>query len=252
MIVVPAGDGWEHPEELREKFSQTICNEPGPGRPPKPRELAYGRGRQVSRDKQAIQGQIPGFEIAEDVPIVVGCNGSHKHNPAGPPWYPISWGYVAENGQYGLGTATQPKAVVGDRAFGSELRAIFWALEQLPNANPVSVITNSQDAVALIEQWRAAGQTPGWTAENLPMPPGYTTERASGNEAKILRLAKQFAEAPDLLTATWHRASEHPLQDAADKLAKIARLWAIREITKEQAEVAAERAARHVLTRASQ
>lgn len=247
VIVVPAGEGWTHPEVLVEKFSQTVCDEPAPGREPKPRELRYGRGRQVSRDKRAITGQIPGFEVPEQRSIIVGCDGSHKFNPAGPPWYPISWGYVAANGQYGLGTATQPKAVVGDRAFGSELRAIFWALEQLPNANPISVITDSKDAVDLINTWRAASRVEGWTAEDLPMPPGYTLDRASGNEAKMMRLAKQFAEDPDWLTASWCRAGEHPLQAAADKLAKVARIWAIGEVTKDDAEVAAERAAREVL-----
>ncbi|GAA3751848.1 hypothetical protein [Micromonospora maritima] len=246
VIVLPAGEDWEHPAELREKFSQTVCDEPEPGRAPKPRELRYGRGRQVSRDKRAIVGRVDGYPVAPGAPIIVACDGSHKFNPAGPPWYPISWGYVAANGQYALGTATQPKSVVGDRAFGSELRAIFWALEQLPNANPASVLTDSRDAVDLIERWRAAGK--GAAEEDLPMPPGYTTERASGNEAKMMRLAKQFAEDPDWLTVAWVRAGEHPLHAGADKLAKIARIWAIGEISKEDAEVAAERAARAALT----
>ena len=247
VIVLPAGDDWEHPDVLREKFSQTVCDEPEPGREPKPRELRYGRGRQVSRDKRAIVGRIDGYLIAPRRPILVACDGSHKFNPAGPPWHPISWGYLAANGQYALGTATQPRAIVGDRAFGSELRAIFWALEHLPDENPVQVITDSREAVDLVNTWRAAGR--GADEKDLPMPPGYTTERASGNEAKMVRLAKQFADDPDWLTITWQRAGEHPLHASADKLAKIARTWAIGEIDKETAALAGEREARDGLSR---
>lgn len=239
VLILPLGDQWEHPAELRERFSRTVCEEPTPGREPKPRELVYGRGKTVSKDKHTVQGRIDGYEAPEETMITIGCSGSQELNPSGPPWRPTSWAYVAENGQWALGTATQGRSVVGDHAVGSVLRAVFWALEQLPDSNPITVVTGALDVVELTEKWRAG---------NLEMPPGYTTARASGNEAKMMRLARQFADDPDWLSARRVRKGEHPLQQAADKLAQIARLWATGEISKEQAQIDGERAARDALS----
>lgn len=245
VIVVPAAGGWEHPESLLDKFSQTVCDRPEPGRVPKARELRRGHGQLVSPDDYAFPGRIDGYSVAPGMPIFVAGYGSQKFNPAGPPWHPLSWGYLASNGQYAIGTATQSKSIVGDCAFGPELRAIFWALERLPNASPISVIINSEDAVELINTWRAAGT--GASKKDLPMPPGYTLDRDSGNEAKFLRMAKRFARDSDRLTVTWHSDGEHPLRIGADKLAKITRTWTVGEITKEKAEAEADRVAQDAL-----
>ncbi|MFI0797300.1 hypothetical protein ACH4OY_32230 [Micromonospora rubida] len=236
---MPVGDQWEHPAELREKFSGTVCEEPTPSREPKPRELVYGRGKTVSKDKHAVQGRIDGYEAPDETMITIWCGGSQEFNPSGPPWRPTSWAYVADNGQWALGTATQGLGVVGDNAVGSVLRAVFWALEQLPDSNPITVVTDASEALELTEKWRAG---------NLEMPRGYTTERTSGNEAKMMRLARQFADDPDWLSARRLRKVEHPLQQAADRLAQITRLWVTGEIAKEQAQTHGEHAARDALS----
>ncbi|MFI7608519.1 RNase H family protein [Micromonospora sp. NPDC049366] len=227
VIVLPAGAGWEHPGALRVKFSQTVCGSPRPGRPAKDREVRYGRGNEVKQDN-AVHGQVDD-QPAAGGPIVVACDGSLKRNPDGPPWWPISWGYVATNGQWGLGWTIQSAGVVGNRVLGAELRAIFWARERLPSGQPIEVLTDSADAVGLTERWRGG---------DLVMPPGYSVERQSGNEAKMLLLARRVASAPDAFQASWVRAgSGHPLHSAADALAKTARLWAFKQISKDQARV---------------
>lgn len=215
---------WVHPAPLLVKFSQTVCGSPRPGRPAKDREVRYGRGNEVKKDN-AVHGRLDVPPAAG--PIVVGCDGSVKRNPDGPPWWPISWGYVASNGQWGLGWATQPLTVVGDRVLGCELRAIFWARDRLPRDRAVEVLTDSMDAVELIERWRAG---------DLVMPPGYSVERSSGNEAKMLLLARRAAADPEGLRVRWVRAGGgNPLHGAADALAKTARLWAVKQLSKEQA-----------------
>lgn len=224
---------WEHPTDLRERFSPDACDQPRPGRLPKPGELRSGRGSLVKKDKHLLRSRLADPATAPGKVITVGCSGFYKLNPAGPIFHPISWGYVADNGEWALGTATQPKGVVGDRAIGADLRAVFWALEHLPAENPLTVLTGSQDVVDLIDKWRAGSDE---------MPPGYSLDRESGHQPKMLMLAQQFAADPDWLQV--RRASGNRLQSAATALAQTARLYAIKEIAKDAAYEAAEGRAR--------
>ncbi|MDH6465068.1 hypothetical protein M2302_005269 [Micromonospora sp. A200] len=227
---------WEHPAALRERFSRDVCAQPCSGRPPKPRELTFGRGNQVKKDKYSLRSPLADAATAPGAAITVGCSGFYKVNTKGPIFHPISWGYVADNGEWALGTATQPKGVVGDRALGADLRAVFWALEHLPAENSLTVLTSSQEVVDLIDKWRAGSEE---------MPPGYTLERDSGFQPKMLMLAQQFAADPDWLQV--RQASGNRLQLAARALAQTARLYAIKEIAKDAAYEAAEGHARWAL-----
>ncbi|MGN9804745.1 hypothetical protein [Micromonospora sp. L32] len=97
-------------------------------------------------------------------------------------------------------------------------------------------LTSSQEVVDLIDKWRAGSEE---------MPPGYTLERDSGFQPKMLMLAQQFAADPDWLQV--RQASGNRLQLAARALAQTARLYAIKEIGKDAAYEAAEGHARWAL-----
>jgi ribonuclease HI len=248
VLVVPVAGRWVHPEDLREKFRNVICAAPVPGRSARAPEIRFGRGRNVARDKDAIHDGIHELHQPPGTPVTVGVDGSYKLTideveESVRVLKPMSWGYLTTSGLYGLGTATIAGNIVGgDRALQGELRAIWNALGHIDDSHPVTLITDSMDAIELMAQWRD-----GYLNQ---MPRGYTTERISGRPATLVQLAAKVHEAGDRIEARWVRGhTGHPLNEGADALAKLARAWTTKRIRRAQAAADARQVALAALLR---
>lgn len=243
VVITHDGADWVHPLDLRDKFSRVACVEPRPGRPAKPGEIRFGRGRSASRDKLSLHSAIGELAQPTGTPLTVGVDGSYKViTTDGKVRKPMSWAYITTSGLYGLGTSNAPGSVVGgDRPLQGELRAVFWALQRVGDDYPVTLLTDSMDAVELMADWRAGGTT---------MPSGYTRDRVSGREATLVQLARLIRDAQDRVRVRWVRShSGEPLNEGADALAKYARFWAAGQLERTTVAADARRAALAALTR---
>ena len=230
VITVQEQGLWVHPSALREKFSDHVCDLPQPGRLAKASEIRWGRGRTHSSDKRSFFGSIPELQQDPETPLTIGVDGAYKLvTDDGVARKPISWGFLTTSGVYGIGTTTMPGSIAGpDRALQGELRAIWWALLRTPETHPVTIVTDSAIADWLMECWRHG---------RMRMPPGYQTERESGREATLVQLAHLIHRAGDRIQVEWVRGhTGQPMNEGADLLAKTARAWAVRHLTKEQAQ----------------
>lgn len=228
VLVQPVGDGaltnpllvWEHVPQFAEKFSRTVCPDPRPGRPPSGSESRFGlaRAKTAGGDKLILKGALDGLDLPDEAPVTVAVDGSYKLTVADKVSKPMSWSYITTGGLYGLGTAIVPGRIVGDqRALQAELRAIAAALQVVGAQRPVTVLTDSRDAISFMTLWRDGHDV---------MPGGYNTERAGGRESTLARLARLARESGDRITMCWVRGhTGHPLNEAADALAKMARAW---------------------------
>jgi ribonuclease HI len=241
VVYDPDLGAWVHPAELRAKFSRDCCDDPVPGSPARGHALRYGRGRgESSREPSHIHDAIPELAVPPGTPITAGTDGAYKLVTGERVRKAMGWGYLTTSGVYGLGTTVRRGAVIGgerDRATQAELRAIFYLLTRridtpagparLVDTHPIEVITDSLDAVEAIDTWQAGEE---W------MPRGYTLERPEGQTATLVRLAHLAYDVQDRLVVRWVRGHEGvPLNEGADALAKVARLWASGAITRRQA-----------------
>lgn len=231
VLVEPSGTGWQHVPEFAAKFDRTVCDRPEEGRVPSGSETRFGLGRQKSsgRDKHSLNACVDELALPEGTPVILAADGSYKLTVGEKVIKPMSWGYLATNGQYGLGTSIITGRVVGGdpRADGSdpgrtlqaELRAIANGLQAVDyRRHPVTVLSDSADALRFLTLWRDGHDV---------MPGGYSRERTGDREATLVRLARRLREDSQYLDWQWVRGhSGHPLNEGADSLAKMARAWA--------------------------
>lgn len=221
VLVEPSGPRWRHVPIFAEKFSRAVCEDPAPGREPSGSETRFGLARikTPGGDKQVIKDAIPELAQPAGVPVTLGVDGSYKLTIGERVVKPMSWAYLATNGCYGLGTTIVPGTIVGEqRWLQAELRAIAAGLHAVADEHPVRILSDCQDALKFITLWRGGYDV--W-------PGGYNPERAGGRESTLGRLARRIREAGDLITAEWVPGhTGHPLNEAADALAKMARAWA--------------------------
>lgn len=231
VLVEPCEAGFRHVPLFAEKFTRAVCEQAEPGRVPTGSELRFGLARVKSAggDKLALKGHITGLDQPAGAPVVVGVDGSYKLTVTGNKVIkPMSWAWLATNGQWGLGTSILPGSVVGgwarpdgsdpERTLQGELRAIANAVRAIPAHHPLKILSDSKDAINYLTLWRDGYDV---------MPGGYITERAAGRLSTLGRLARQIKDHPQRITWDWVRGhSGHPLNEGADALAKTARAWA--------------------------
>lgn len=128
------------------------------------------------------------------------------------------YGWLASTGEYGLCGFRHSTKQIGSKAvLIAELRAVDAAVRIL-HSEHITVISDSQDAIAMIEGWMA-GQT------NLPA--GYTTARADGQPAGLVAAQRRLHAQQDRITLSWVKSHHgHPLNEGADALARLARRYA--------------------------
>lgn len=261
VLVQPAGNAstdhpfliWEHVPEFAEKFSRSVCTDPAPGREASGSETRFGLARikTPGGDKHVIKAEIAELARPPGAPLTVAVDGSYKLslNVANKVIKPMSWAYLNTDGHYGLGTSIVPGTVVGGRAqangsdpertLQAELRAIANALQVIAPGTPVTILSDSKDAINFMYHWRNGHQV--W-------PSGYDPERAGGRESTLGRLARRALEDRELIQVDWIRGhSGHPLNEAADALAKLARTWTTELLDKDDVAAVARRTAASAL-----
>lgn len=258
VLVHPTADAtsWEHVPEFALKFSRAVCSDPEPGKMPSGSEIRFGLGRHKgsSGDKLVLKGAIEGLQQPADAPVTVAVDGSYKLFVSPERVVkPMSWAYVTTAGMYGLGTSIVRGSIVGgrpldngsgldpERSLQAELRAIANAVRAVGDEPPVTLLTDSRDAMNFMILWRQGHQV---------MPGGYNLERAGGRESTLGRLARRAQQAEDRITLRWVPGhGGHPLHEAADALAKMARAWATGRLDKNTVASDARRICLGALTR---
>ncbi|MFI6226171.1 ribonuclease HI [Micromonospora echinospora] len=148
---------------------------------------------------------------ATSTPLLAATDASWKGRVGG-------LGYVVTDGRYGLrGRGTGRLDPTGpSRVLVNELRAVDFLLTAYDEPPPgLAVLLDSLGAVEWLHRWQA-GET--------GMPAGYRLrERRWATQPTLLRLAAQVAGRPDLVFAHVKGHSGHPLNEAADALAHMAR-----------------------------
>ncbi|MEU2613101.1 RNase H family protein [Micromonospora sp. NPDC007271] len=128
-------------------------------------------------------------------------------------------GYVASDGHYGL-RSRHPGRVDPTgcaRVLVSELRAVEFLLTayDTPPAG-MAVLVDSLPALNYLHRWQGG--------ETGAMPAGYDLRpRHAGLQPTLVRLAELVARRPDLAFAHVKAHAHHPLNEAADSLAHMAR-----------------------------
>lgn len=236
VLVQPVGDAsithpflvWEHVPEFAAKFSRSVCPYPAPGRAPSGSELRFGLARikTPGGDKHVIRETLDHRILPTGAPVTVAIDGSYKLTVGERVIKPMSWGYLTTGGQYGLGTSIVPGTIVGDqRWLQAELRAMAAALQAIDDGRQVTVLSDCKDAISFMDLWRDGHEV---------FPRGYDTERAGGRESTLSRLARRALEGRDRIRVHWVPGhAGHPLNEAADSLARLARGWATDRIDKE-------------------
>lgn len=131
----------------------------------------------------------------------------------------VAGAYLATSGHYGARAHPYPPETSGPaRVTVAELRAILWALQAVTAtvgpSRPITVVTDSTDALRFLDSWQAGGTR---------MPDGYKTSyRGSGNRPALLDLQQIVEYTPGLTFAHVKGHAGHPLNEAADSLAKLA------------------------------
>jgi ribonuclease HI len=228
VLVQPCEGGWEHVPEFAEKFTRAICETPAEGRTPSGSEIRFGMARMKTPggDKLSLRGELGELALPAGTPITVATDGSYKLTVGEKVIKPMSWSYLTTNGLYGVGTSMVPGKLIGEKRWlQAELRAIAAALKAVGSDHPVTLLSDSKAALDMIFLWRDGHQV---------MPRDYDLERSGGRESTLARLAQRVYRDRDLIEPRWIRGhSGHPLNEAADTLAKMARAWAAGELTRD-------------------
>jgi len=160
----------------------------------------------------ARRGAVPGF-IGKD-PVAAATDASFKRGTAG-------IAYVVSDGRWGLRSWVSPGGYIDPTGSSvvlvAELRAVALLFEDSSGPDPAILLVDSKAAVEYLRSWQRG--------DTDRMPEGYSLRQRSGGQAPTLvRLA--------LLMNGWHRIlavehvpghAGHPLNEAADSLASIAR-----------------------------
>lgn len=147
----------------------------------------------------------PTIKCREIDDIIVATDGSVRRHSSG-------FGWLTGDGRYGLR---------GGRALGkgrkmavllAELRAIDDALQAL-HPHRLTVLSDSTDAIALIEQWRAGRDS---------LPAGFP-HSVAGTPSPLLAMRERIHDSRGRLRCRWVKAHcGDPLNEGADALARLA------------------------------
>lgn len=148
------------------------------------------------------------------------------------------WGYLALDGRYGCGRYPQFSTKAGrDVPLTTELRAVWHAVGDLLADQAVTVITDSNNAAAVLNRWKTG---------STDMFAGYTG--SSRTVPTLEKLRRVVAAHPGHLTVeTIAGQSGDPLNEGADTLAMIAMRWARDNVDEQEIRLRAARTARDFL-----
>ncbi|MGR6320076.1 hypothetical protein Q2K19_25480 [Micromonospora soli] len=174
-------------------------------------QLAIGHHLACRPEHQPGRGQVRRW-AETSAPLVAATDASWKGRAGG-------IGYVASDGRYGLRSRRPGRhdATGCSRVLVSELRAVeflFTAYDTAPVG--MTVLVDSRPALNYLHRWQGG--------ETGAMPAGYDLRpRHAGMKPTLVRLAELVAERPELTFAHVKGHAQHPLNEAADSLAHMAR-----------------------------
>ncbi|MEU0967512.1 hypothetical protein ABZ357_19530 [Streptomyces sp. NPDC005917] len=130
----------------------------------------------------------------------------------------VASGYLATTGHTGLRAHLYPKYLARphSRVVVTELRAVYWGLKAVLHTHPgqpIEVRVDNLQALRHLHSWQQGG---------TDMPGGYDTHlRSQGRRPSLVKL-QLLAEYTPHLTFVHEKAhAGHPLNEAADSLAKL-------------------------------
>jgi ribonuclease HI len=144
-------------------------------------------------------------------PIVLATDASVTPNLA-------SSGYLSTTGHTGLRAHAYPSHLAGPRCrvVATELRAVYWGLTTVLDANPgrpVEIRVDNLQALGFLRRWQRGDSR---------MPQGYDTHLRPGGERPSLLKLQMLAEYTPHLRFRHEKAHVgHPLNETADSLAKL-------------------------------
>nr|WP_221374570.1 RNase H family protein [Actinoplanes polyasparticus] len=149
------------------------------------------------------------------------------------------WGYLSTGGSYGCGRYPQFAANAGNEVTTvTELRAVWHAIRADLTTRPVTIVTDSRNAAAILERWKAGSER---------MPAGYIG--SNSGVATLDKLRRLVTANPAHLTVETVRGhSGDILNEGADTLAQLGMRWARDNLTKDDVHQRAERVAEGFLT----
>ncbi|PKK16234.1 RNase H family protein [Thermomonospora sp. CIF 1] len=195
--------GDQHSAELMIERAEALVRAL-PARPRKPAAIV----------RRGLRGQQRRW--ADAAVLIAATDASFKHPHVG-------WGYVSSAGHWGCAGGTyrgmlNPNGRSG--AMISELRAVHMLLTDLDTDRPMTLLIDSRGALRFLRAWQSG-------RVGL-MPNGYSLRPRFGAAAQstkptLVRLAEQVASRPGLRFEHVAGHSGHPLNEAADGLAGLAR-----------------------------
>ncbi|MEV6763715.1 hypothetical protein AB0N16_24375 [Streptomyces sp. NPDC051105] len=130
----------------------------------------------------------------------------------------VASGYLATTGHASLRAHLYPKYLARphSRVVVTELRAVYWGLKAVLHEHPgrpIEVRVDNLQALRHLHSWQQGG---------TDMPEGYDTHlRSQGRRPSLVKL-QLLAEYTPHLTFVYEKAhAGHPLNEAADSLAKL-------------------------------
>lgn len=130
----------------------------------------------------------------------------------------VASGYLATSGHTGLRAHLYPRYFAGScsRVVVTELRAVYWGLKAVLQTHPgapIEVRLDNLQALGFLRRWQQGA---------VEMPEGYDTRlRSRGRKASLVKLQMLAEYTPDLTFAHEKAHAGHPLNEAADSLAKL-------------------------------
>jgi ribonuclease HI len=123
--------------------------------------------------------------------------------------------FLATNGKYGLALRAINPRDGSDHTTVAELKAISYALEKLRKDARIHVMTDSSNAMTMINKWLKGREV---------YPDGYHTGiRENGELPRLVEMRALILRNPERLRFTWMQGHEgHPLNEFADSAAKLA------------------------------
>jgi ribonuclease HI len=167
--------------------------------------------------RSAVNRGLRGVVAAPDQgPVLLATDGSVKGNARR---RLLGWGYLSTSGHWGLGGAVfegRLSPLGSDPYAVAELYGVQMALTgPLDPATPLRLQVDSSTALAYLRRWRSGALA--------AMPNGYSLRpRTNGSEPGLVRLAKLVHAYPDLTFVQVKGHAGHPLNEAADGLARMA------------------------------
>ncbi|MGX1541168.1 hypothetical protein [Streptomyces adustus] len=130
----------------------------------------------------------------------------------------VAAGYLATTGHTGLRAHLYPRHLVRPRSrvVVTELRAVYWGLKAVLGEHPgrpVEVRVDNLQALRHLHSWQQGG---------TDLPEGYDTHlRSQGRRPSLLQLQLLAEYTPELTFVHEKAHAGHPLNEAADSLAKL-------------------------------